>query len=31
MRETAAQAGAMGVIAKPFTPEAFADTLAAVV
>lgn len=31
MRETAAQAGAMGLIAKPFTAEVFADALAAVV
>lgn len=30
MRELAQQAGAMGLIAKPFTPEAFADTLASV-
>ena len=31
MRETAAQAGAMALIAKPFTAEVFADTLGAVV
>ena len=31
MRETAAQAGAMGLIAKPFTAEVFADALSAVV
>lgn len=31
MRTTAAEAGALGLIAKPFTPEAFAETLAQVV
>lgn len=31
MRDTAAAAGALGLIAKPFTAEAFADTLSAVV
>jgi two-component system chemotaxis response regulator CheY len=31
MREAAAQAGAMGLIAKPFTAEVFADALSAVV
>ena len=31
MRAQAAQAGAVGLIAKPFTAEAFADTLASVV
>ena len=31
MREQAAQAGAMGLIAKPFTSEAFGDILATVV
>jgi two-component system chemotaxis response regulator CheY len=31
MRTTAAEAGALGLIAKPFTPEAFADTLSQVV
>jgi two-component system chemotaxis response regulator CheY len=31
MRTAADQAGALGLIAKPFTPEAFADTLSAVV
>ena len=30
MRELAQQAGAMGLIAKPFTPEACADALAGV-
>jgi two-component system chemotaxis response regulator CheY len=31
MRTAADAAGALGLIAKPFTPEAFADTLAQVV
>jgi two-component system, chemotaxis family, chemotaxis protein CheY len=31
MRTMAAEAGAIGLIAKPFTAEAFADTLSAVV
>ena len=31
MRAQAAQAGALGLIAKPFTPEAFAEVLSAVV
>lgn len=31
MREQAAQSGAMGLIAKPFTSEAFSDVLATVV
>jgi two-component system chemotaxis response regulator CheY len=31
MREQAAAAGALGLIAKPFTPEAFAEALATVV
>jgi two-component system, chemotaxis family, chemotaxis protein CheY len=31
MRTAAEQAGALGLIAKPFTPEAFASTLAQVV
>jgi len=31
MRTAAEQAGALGLIAKPFTPEAFAETLAQVV
>ena len=31
MRTMAAESGALGLIAKPFTPEAFADTLAQVV
>ncbi len=31
MREAAAQAGAMGLIAKPFTADVFADALSAVV
>jgi two-component system, chemotaxis family, chemotaxis protein CheY len=31
MRAQAEQAGAMGLISKPFTPEAFADALASVV
>src|SRR3954468_10915603 len=31
MRTMADQAGALGLIAKPFTPEAFADTLSQVV
>jgi two-component system chemotaxis response regulator CheY len=31
MRATAAQAGALGLIAKPFTAEAFAETLGSVV
>ena len=31
MREAATQAGAMALIAKPFTAEVFSDTLAAVV
>jgi two-component system chemotaxis response regulator CheY len=31
MRTTAAQAGALGLIAKPFTPEAFESALATVV
>ena len=31
MRTMAAEAGALGLIAKPFTPEAFADTLSQVV
>ncbi len=31
MREQAATAGAMGLIAKPFTAEAFADALSSVV
>ncbi len=31
MRQTAEQAGAMGLIAKPFTAEAFGDILAPVV
>jgi two-component system chemotaxis response regulator CheY len=31
MRVTAEAAGALGLIAKPFTPEAFADALAQVV
>lgn len=31
MRAQADQAGALGLIAKPFTPEAFTDTLATVV
>lgn len=31
MRTTASQAGAMGLIAKPFTPEAFAEVVGTVV
>jgi two-component system chemotaxis response regulator CheY len=31
MRETAEQAGALGLITKPFTPESFASALAQVV
>jgi two-component system chemotaxis response regulator CheY len=31
MRDLALRSGAMGLIAKPFTPETFADTLATVV
>lgn len=31
MRTMAAESGALGLIAKPFTPEAFADTLSQVV
>ncbi len=31
MRDLAQQSGAMGLIAKPFTPEAFADALSTVV
>jgi len=31
MRTAAEQAGALGLIAKPFTPEAFAETLSQVV
>jgi two-component system, chemotaxis family, chemotaxis protein CheY len=31
MRQIAARAGAIGLIAKPFTPEVFMDTLGAVV
>jgi two-component system chemotaxis response regulator CheY len=31
MRTTAEEAGALGLIAKPFTPEAFADALSQVV
>ena len=31
MRATAEQAGALGLISKPFTPEAFADALSSVV
>jgi two-component system, chemotaxis family, chemotaxis protein CheY len=31
MRTMAAQAGALGLIAKPFTPEAFAEALSTVV
>ena len=31
MRTMAAESGAIGLIAKPFTPESFADTLSSVV